>query len=221
MNRGEMITRVRDYILDEDTTNPRVSREKIERRLNEDARAIARILDRQGKIHYSKGTETFTSVAQTLSYELVATDIRRIYGLWQLDSSGNRLVKGRQIAENEVDSWTCAFDGTNWLYFVTRATDDGLFSINFPVAPNTVDVFSVDYYATFSDIATGSGNDSSSYTIIPTDWHELVVARSARIILGPDSSHYGAALAYEKELQQDMMMDVAVGDSPRQIAQEW
>lgn len=221
MNRGEMRTLVRDAVLDEDATNPHFSDAKIDRRLNLDAKYVARMLDRIGLIHLTKATESFTTTQNTTAYALSSSTIRKVYGMWEVDSDGNRIRGSRQISEAEVPTCYASMKNGAWLYFITRNTSTKAQTINFPAYPGASHDFVVHFFTNLADIAAGSGNDTSEYTSIPDEYHELVVARTSMKLVGRDHSHYQRIVDEYAGLEQELIIDAQQGASPREIAQEW
>ena len=218
MTRGEMRTLVRTRIRDDKSTT--WTDVQVDSELNVSAREVARLLSRFQNVNYTYGTESFTTVGNTTAYALSATDIRRIWRVRRTDSTPDQ--PAQQINELDQLDINSNLWGGFWRYYLTRNPTTKAWTINFPhyqVAAGMI--FEVIYIARPVEIATGTVNDGSSYTMIDEDFHDLIVWHCATSLLGQDSSLGQIAAAKFADLRDQLVRDAEATTSPAMIQQEW
>lgn len=218
MTRGEMRTIIRRRCKDPNSvawTDAQVDDE-----LNRAATEVARQLSRYQLVNFINATETFTTTGGDQTYEMTATNVSRIYTIQRTDTTPYQKVRIiSPLDELDTDSnWW----GGYWRVFLSRSTTTGKYTINFPNSEvNAGMTFTINYIATLTEIATGSGSDSSSYAAIPTDYHELIVQQAVVNLLGQESSIGQIAAMKLDELRQEMVKDASVTSNPDFIQQEF
>lgn len=216
MTLGEIISLVvRPRIADENSVT--FSDVQIRRAVNLSAAFVAReITLHSGRVLYSRGTYSFTTTT-ALAYELTsATDFRRVWKMFRTDIEEEAV----EIAEPDKYTGSNIDDLGRWVYFLTRDASTGLFSVNFPLQPPSGMTFRVIYEARTPSLATDGSADSSSYTSIDADYHELIGARAAVLLLGPDGANYDSALMYYNELLRSMVASVTRGANKSNVIDE-
>lgn len=218
MIRSDMNTLARTRIKDSQKlafTDVQVNTE-----LNAAAVSVSMELARLGKTNYAAGSESFTTVSGQASYDLASTDFERVWKMIRTDQTYP--VPCREILEIISTDNDCNVSGGAWLFFVTRNATTGVYTINFPsIRINGGMTFKVLYHARCPSISTDGSGDSSSYTMIPSEFHELVVQTAVISMLGTDSSLSGDAGARLTDLRQALVLQTAFNTSPRMIRREF
>lgn len=219
MTLGEMVTEVRQLVRDPNATY--WTSVQIRTKLNRAAAQVAREISRFQRINYEAGSETFTTTNNDQTYALSATTVRKIWRMTRTDCSPAQPCEEiRDLDQHDLN--TNYWQG-KWRFFVTRSASTGVFTINFPFyAVQAGMTFTVEYVARPTALATDGTADSSSFTIIDDDYHDLVCAQAAADMLGPDSSLYGACAARLGDLRMEMQRDLqTASNSPDRIKQEF
>lgn len=214
MDRGEMLQAILDYGLDVNTVE--YDRARRERALNEAARFVGRKLMAHGLVGASVKSEDFTTLSDTRAYALTATDIVRVFRMVRLDASSREVEEAVQIDERGKMA-DYVWDGKAWRYYVTRNSTTKLYSINFVGNQGSGITFRVFYHARVAEITAGSGNDTTEYTEIPEEYHDLVVARATFRLTRGDDTIAGSVITDYQELLRQMQVDAVTGASPAEI----
>lgn len=198
---------VRADALDKESVN--WTSDEIDLALNRAATFVAMELARHDMLETALGTETFTDTAGTKVYALVATDIlyfRELY--WVNSDTQSKDIKctrmdRRQRGEIQFKLWN---------YFPSRNSTTKLWSINFSDDPGGGNTFRVEYVKKPAALTIGAAGDASEFTTIPEHLEDLIVARAAWALTGPDGSQKDHAATNFATLLQQAKMSVQ-GDS--------
>jgi len=190
----------------------------VRRELNNGANRVARLLGRHGRLNFIQSTTTFTTATDTAAYELTPTDIRRIYKIRRTDTTPDQIVEVMDPTQefNEANN----APGRAWKVFLTRDKDTLKYTVNFAYDPPSGMTFTVYYIVNTIDLATDGSDDASSYTEIPTEYHDLVVQEAVAALTGPDGSDQGN-IQRLGELRDDMMRELAEPVTADEILDEW
>lgn len=216
MTLGEMVTQVRVDIGDSNSTTWTTD-VPIRKAINLAAQHIAKQIEKHGHVLYSRGSISFTTSSNTTAYALTsATDFQSVWRMFRTDEEEDTI----EISEPEKYLGPSIDDQGRWVYYLTRNASTGVFSVNFPFAPPAGMSFTVIYKARTPALATDGTADSSSYTTIDADFHELVCARAAMRLLQPDGSNLQAATLNYTELMQDMISTLGRRSAPAHVIDE-
>lgn len=218
MTRGEMRTIVRRRV--KDGNSIAWTDAQIDDELNRSAAEVARQASRYQVINYAKGSESFTTTADDQTYVLSGTDIRRIFAMKRTDCSPHQPCA--LISELDELNINSNYWGGYWRYFITRNPSSAAFTVNFPHYQVQAGLtFTVQYIARMSEIATGGASDTSIYTAVDVDHHELIVQQCCVNLLGQESSMGQIAVMKLEELRDEMVRDLSVTATPDMIQQEF
>ena len=221
MTRQEMRTMMRRRL--RDTNSVTWKNADTDDELNLAARRVERKIGRQQKINYDLNTETITTTADTVAYDLSASDFRRVWKMQRTDSTPNQACK--QMDESNQSDWRqlgVRDRQGQWLFFITRTSTT--YTVNFPQAPPAGLTFTLTYLTLTSEIATGTAgdaNDLSSFSSVIEDYHELIVQDAIVALMDPASSLYTGAAIHLAKLNQDMLMDVTTMSDPVEITETY
>jgi len=206
MTRGEMLTLLNDTLADH---NEVISEARKVLALNVAARYVGRELRRYDLDSRAATYDEFTTTA-TRDYELVATTVGRIFRIARMDGD-DHVFDLTIVRQNEIHG---AYRENEWRVYLTRDQGDGstdpLWSVHFHFDPPTGIVCRAYFTVAQTDIAIDAGGgvqDALSFTYIPEDYHELVVARAAYKLTGPDDSNRPFAEADYRELMLQLQRD--------------
>lgn len=191
MNRGEMRTLLRDWV--SDTQSTEWSNTRVDRALNRAALQVLIDLSNVQWINLARGTEDFTSVSGTYAYTLSATNAAFLKRMYELGDSSDRAkdIPCNLVAEDARFVGRHPYqEPVSWPFYVTRNHSGSAWVINFLRDPGAGHNFRVEYIVRTSTITEGdAGSDSSEYTQIPPEYHDLVVAKAGWYLCGPDGSN--------------------------------
>ena len=218
MTLAQMVTMVQLRIRDPQASY--FSAVQIRTALNMAVRRVGRMVGRLQRLNYTTGTESFTTTGNTTAYALSATDIRRVWRMRRTDSTPDQECE--EIADlDQLDIHTNYWDG-KWRFYTSRNATTKAFSINFPhYAIAAGMTFLVEYLARVPELATDGTADSSSYTQIDEDQHELVVQEAVVDLLAPDSSLYQPAAIKLADLREETRMELQSRVTPDEIQQDF
>ncbi len=216
MTQAELTTWVR--ILVDDTLTRRWTAAQVYTALNMAARFVLRQISRhQRHLNYGNDSVDITTDGTNKQYTLGDAAFVREFYVSRTDTTDPEPTY--RIDERDEPMWanTDGFDDSNRIVYFIRIGEDGTQYLKFPVVHPAGYVLHVEYNQGNTDLATDGSAVASSYTQIPVEFHELIAARTAFVLLGADLNQSNPAAALYAELMQDMHGTLAKTGRPKTI----
>ena len=217
MTRGEMRTMARRLI--DDTRSTRFTTDSpIDDELNLSAKFVARqVAKYQGKLNMAPASATITTDGTNKTFGLSAANYYRFFRAYRTDTTRNEDVVLIDVRDAESLAYSSGFDDAGRLVMYLTVDTAGDVLVGFPVIHLSGIAVKVEFSVRPADIATGSGNDSSTFTLVPDDYHELVVLDTAYKLGAADDTKNEMIIARRLELLNDLQQTVgqAAGMSGR------
>ena len=217
ITQGSMLTMLRRRMRDQNQTvwnSPVDLREE----LNQAAANVLRFIQDNQLTQLDETSEDITTASGTLIYPLTTTNMRKVWRMQRLE--GASLTDDAVQIPDNIDDWRRNFlqDTRNrYHYFVTRKSSTDVYSIGFAKDPSAILTFRVFLLLSLAALATDGTDDSSNYTQIPPDFHELVVQTAAVTLIDPGSTLFTGAVERLRELRRDVITDIGGGANPVEV----
>lgn len=203
MTQAEMLTQLSGAIDDrlDVTWTPAEKRTHI----NKSMRIVARLIARhQGRLNYANGSATITTDGTNSTF---ATSQPSYYRHWKITRTDTTPYEPVCIIdERESVNWagSSGFDPNGfYVVFLTQSTS-GDTKLGFPVVPPANLTFLCEFSVRPSELATDGTAASSTYTLVPEDFHEAVVYDAA-VRLG---SGNGVRIEDNKQRRDELFADL-------------
>ncbi len=211
MDLQAMVLQLRDDVGDTDAHAFNAAR--VSRALHRAVRWTEQFLDRYKIVQFGTGYEDETTTSTAVTYALAAADILRPYRVARLDNNSEE-----DLDIPVTDSRTVKI-GDELRVFFTQSGET--WTLNFPWRVKGGVVYRVFYTTHTATQLTTPADDASTYSTIPREYHDLVVARAAFLLTASDASQHPGIAAVLASAMQDAKDAAQHKSSPSRILQDW
>lgn len=158
--------------------------------LNESMRFVARqVAKHQGNQNYANASVTVTTDGTAKTFATSQPSYYKFWNVIRTDAAVEEPVHMIDVRDAPGMANGSGFDSDGFILAYTTINTSGDTVLGFPVIPAANMTFRVEFIARPSKLLTAtSGDASNTFTLLPEDWHELVVYDAANRMTAGDKT---------------------------------